>query len=103
LNQIQHESFDYVASLQQQGWRFIVPTNCSLLEAALAAGIKLLSSCRNGSCRTCMCKLVSGQVKYKITWPSLSREEKEEGFILPCVAMSLTDVVLEVTYATRIE
>jgi len=58
----------------------------SLLESAERAGIELLSSCRNGTCRTCMCRLVEGQVHYRVEWPGLSREEKAEGWILPCVA-----------------
>jgi len=58
----------------------------SLLESAERAGIELLSSCRNGTCRTCMCRLVSGEVRYRIEWPGLSREEKAEGWVLPCVA-----------------
>ncbi|WP_027476541.1 2Fe-2S iron-sulfur cluster-binding protein [Curvibacter gracilis] len=58
----------------------------SLLESAERAGIELLSSCRNGTCRTCMCRLVAGEVRYRIEWPGLSREEKAEGWVLPCVA-----------------
>lgn len=58
----------------------------SLLESAERAGIELLSSCRNGTCRTCMCRLAEGQVRYRIEWPGLSLEEKMEGWILPCVA-----------------
>lgn len=103
MNQMQQKSHEFVADLSQQGWQFTVPANSSLLEAALAAGIKLPNSCRNGSCRTCLCKLVSGQVKYKIAWPGLSLEEKNDAYILPCVAKCLTDVVLDVQYAMRIE
>lgn len=66
----------------------------SLLEAAERAGIELLSSCRNGTCRTCMCRLVEGQVRYRIEWPGLSREEKAEGWVLPCVAEALQDCEL---------
>ena len=58
----------------------------SLLESAERAGIELLSSCRNGTCRTCMCRLMAGEVRYRIEWPGLSREEKTEGWVLPCVA-----------------
>jgi len=66
----------------------------SLLESAERAGIELLSSCRNGTCRTCMCRLAEGQVRYRIEWPGLSREEKAEGWVLPCVAEALSDLVL---------
>lgn len=89
--------------LQQQDWHFVVNAGASVLEAAFAAGIVLPNSCRNGSCRTCMCSLVSGQVAYIIEWPGLSREEKEEGMILPCVAIALSDLVLSVPHALKQE
>jgi ferredoxin len=65
-----------------------------LLQSALQAGIQLDSSCRNGTCRSCICRLASGSVLYRIAWPGLSAEEKTEGFILPCVAYPASDVTL---------
>jgi ferredoxin len=56
--------------------------------------VQLPSSCRNGTCRTCICQLVSGEVHYTLEWPGLSAEEKAEGLVLPCVARPLTHVVL---------
>lgn len=64
----------------------------SLLEAALAAGISLPRSCRNGTCRACRCQMLSGAVRYRIDWPGLSPDEREAGEILPCVALPGTDV-----------
>ena len=71
----------------------------SLLEAALACGIDMPRSCRNGTCRACMCRLVSGQVHYRIKWPGLSLDEKDAGHVLPCVALPDTDVVLNAPQA----
>jgi ferredoxin len=48
-----------------------------------------------------MCKLVSGNVSYKIEWPGLSREEKAENFILPCVATPDSALVIDVPRATK--
>lgn len=59
----------------------------TILAAAEAAGIVLPSSCRNGTCRTCLCKLEQGTVAYLVAWPGLSADEKAEGLILPCVAV----------------
>ncbi len=42
-----------------------------------------------------MCRLLSGEVRYDIEWPGLSAEEKEDGWILPCVAKPSSDVVIE--------
>lgn len=80
--------------IEPHGHTFNAPVGLSLLEAAAAACIRLPRSCRNGTCRTCMCRLVSGSVSYRIEWPGLSREEKAEGWILPCVALADTDLVL---------
>lgn len=66
----------------------------TLLEAALAQGIKLRSSCRNGTCRECLAHVVEGRVRYRVEWPGLSPDEKAEGCTLPCVALAETDVVL---------
>jgi ferredoxin len=65
-----------------------------LLHAAARAGVMLSSSCRNGSCRTCMCRLLSGRVGYRIQWPGLLPEEKAEGWILACIAYPESDLVL---------
>jgi ferredoxin len=75
----------------------------SLLQSALAQGIRLPNSCRNGACRTCMCKLVSGNVDYQIEWPGLTREEKQEVWILPCVAEARSDLVIEVPDAVDLK
>lgn len=87
--------------LQPSGWRFVVQPGQSLLEAALTAGIDMPRSCRNGTCRACMCQMTSGQVRYRVEWPGLSLDEKDEGFVLPCVALPLSDVVLQAPAARR--
>jgi ferredoxin len=66
----------------------------SLLDAARAGSVELPSSCRNGTCRACMARLVEGTVRYRIEWPGLVAEEKAEGWVLPCVAMATSDLVL---------
>ena len=66
----------------------------SLLHAAARAGLELASSCRNGTCRTCMSRLMEGEVAYLIEWPGLLAEEKAEGWILPCVAHARSDIVM---------
>ena len=60
--------------------------------------VELPSSCRNGTCRTCMCKLVSGTVDYNVEWPGLLPEEKAEGYVLPCVAKPCSNVKLKAGY-----
>ena len=81
-------------TLLPSGLRFEAASDESLLKAGLRAMAPLRSSCRNGTCRTCLCRLDSGSIAYEIEWPGLTREEKAEGFVLPCVARALSDVVL---------
>jgi ferredoxin len=73
---------------------FPARTDESLLKAGLRAMAPVRSSCRNGTCRTCLCRLESGTIAYEVEWPGLTREEKAEGLVLPCVARPLSDVVL---------
>jgi ferredoxin len=68
--------------------------NEPLLLSMEMGGLDWPSSCRNGTCRTCIGQLQSGQVRYDIAWPGLSAEEKDEGFVLPCVAHPCSDVLL---------
>ena len=73
---------------------FVAGSQQPLLLAAEQAGLQLPSSCRNGTCRTCMCRLVSGEVSYRIQWPGLLPEERAQGWILPCIAYAQSDLVL---------
>lgn len=82
---------------------FDAPRSTSLLAAARHAGIELPASCRNGTCRTCMCRLLSGRIRYDIEWPGLSAEEKKDGYILPCVAYPESDVVIDVPAARQLK
>lgn len=89
----------FTVKVQPGDLQYDVEGDLSLLEAAEMSRIELPSSCRNGTCRTCLCRLVSGEVTYTVEWPGLSAEEKAEGYVLPCVARPTTDVVIEQTLA----
>ena len=91
----------YRVTLVATGRQFTAPADMTLLQAAELAepnGVEFLidSSCRNGTCRTCISQLVGGTVHYRIKWPGLSEEEKSGGYVLPCVAYPLSDVMLRV-------
>lgn len=88
--------------VEPSGRTFEAPDSLTILEAAGFADLRLPRSCRNGTCRTCMCRMVSGAVSYTIEWPGLSREEKAEGLILPCVAVAESDLVIEVPDAVEL-
>ena len=67
----------------------------TLLAAALRAGLDVPSSCRTGTCRTCIALLVRGEIHYIVEWPGLIPEERAQGWILPCVAQARSEVEIE--------
>lgn len=79
-----------------------LPPGRTVWMAAREGGVRLPSSCRNGSCRACLARLQQGQVHYRIDWPGLLAEEKAEGWILPCVAHADSDLVLLAPGATEL-
>jgi ferredoxin len=87
--------------IEPAGYELEAAPDRTLLQAAEDAGIEIPSSCRNGTCRTCICQIQSGgaSVRYRIEWPGLSAEEKAEGWILPCVAEPMADLTLDIPFA----
>lgn len=85
----------FTIRIEPNGQVFAALRGQTVLQAGLAAGIRLPSSCRNGTCRACMCRMTSGSVHYRIEWPGLSRDERDEGYILPCVAHADSDLTIE--------
>ncbi len=85
----------FIARTAPDDHQFDAWTNQPLLASLEQGGIDWPSSCRNGTCRTCLGQLSSGQVRYEIDWPGLSAEEKAEGCVLPCVAFACSDLTLQ--------
>ncbi|MES2717940.1 MAG: 2Fe-2S iron-sulfur cluster-binding protein [Pseudomonadota bacterium] len=92
----------HILTVLPGGWKIPVRTGQSLLLAALEAGVRLPRSCRNGSCRACMARLLSGQAHHSIDWPGLLAEEKADGWILPCVACADSDLQISAPLATEL-
>ena len=78
----------------ESGESFVAREDETLLAAADRSAIELVSSCRNGTCRTCMRRLRAGTVDYRGVWPGLSPEERAAGWILPCIAHATSALVL---------
>ena len=92
----------YTVTVMPLGASIAVDASTTQLLALEAAGIDLPSSCRNGTCRTCLCRLRAGEVAYTIEWPGLSADERRDGDILPCVALARDDLVLDVPLARQV-
>jgi ferredoxin-NADP reductase len=62
-----------------------VNADMTLLELAETMGVSIPYSCRQGQCGTCATRLVRGNVTMQAE-DGLSIEQKQAGFILPCVS-----------------
>jgi len=92
----------FTVTVMPLGASVTVGAATTVLHALEVAGIELPSSCRNGTCRTCLCRLRAGKVAYTVEWPGLSADERRDGDILPCVALAREDLVLDVPLARRV-
>jgi ring-1,2-phenylacetyl-CoA epoxidase subunit PaaE len=77
---------EVVAILDGIRHRFVVPPGSQVVDAALAAGIRVPYSCRGGMCCTCRARVVEGRAEMLVNY-SLEPWEIERGFILTCQAV----------------
>jgi 3-phenylpropionate/trans-cinnamate dioxygenase ferredoxin reductase subunit len=72
-------------SVEPFGWQFEVEPGQTILQAALAKGLPWPSRCRVGSCTTCRCRLLEGEVR-ELTDASyvLSKEQLANRTVLAC-------------------
>jgi len=73
--------------------RFTVPPGGHVVDAALAAGIRLPYSCKGGMCCTCRARLVEGEVEMTLNY-SLEPWEMERGFVLTCQAVPKSERIV---------
>jgi CDP-4-dehydro-6-deoxyglucose reductase len=78
------------------GTRYSAEPGTTLLDAALAQGLVLEHSCRNGRCGSCKARVLEGQVSALREASSLTAQEAESGWVLTCAHQALTDVTLDV-------
>ena len=76
--------------------RFACAAGETILAAALRANLILPYGCRDGACGSCKSRLLQGDVEHASYQAStLTDAERKQGYILPCVAQPLTDVVVQ--------
>lgn len=90
------ESCAVSVSLDGVTHRLDWPAGTKLLDLLLDNDLDAPYSCREGACSACACRLVSGEVKM-LDNDVLEDEDIEEGIILACQAIAVTDAV-EVSY-----
>ncbi|HEX7386147.1 MAG TPA: CDP-6-deoxy-delta-3,4-glucoseen reductase [Castellaniella sp.] len=86
----------FKVSVQPGGQEFPVAQGQTVLDAALAAGLVLPYSCRNGTCSTCRGRVVSGDYD---AGPAPARildgADLAQGYTLLCQARPSSDLVIE--------
>ena len=77
--------------------RMTVEDGQTILEAAEAGGIPIVSECHSGVCGTCVGRCTSGSYALGQAL-GLSRQEREQGRILTCQTRVQSDCVVELDY-----
>lgn len=86
----------YTVEFVDEGRSIEVPENKPILEAAEEAGIDMPYQCRMGVCGVCSAMCVNDEAEVEqMEGMFLSDSEKEEGYILTCIAKPRSDLRLK--------
>ena len=88
----------YQICLVKSGKIFSIDNDETMLEAALNAGIVLSFSCRGGTCRSCMTRILSGHAEHDPEYAdelSIDAGEIADGYRLLCSTFAYSDLELE--------
>jgi ring-1,2-phenylacetyl-CoA epoxidase subunit PaaE len=80
---------EVVATIDGIRHAFDVPAGMHVVDAALAAGVRVPYSCKGGMCCTCRARVIEGQARMTTNY-SLEPWEIAQGFILTCQAIPET-------------
>ncbi len=87
---------DYAAGFEAT---FDVAPGETVLAAALRAGVDVPYSCRGGTCRTCMSRVVAGHIEHDPDYADellIDDDEVEAGYRLLCSSLALADSVIDI-------
>jgi ferredoxin len=80
------------------GQSFEVEPDEIVLDAAMRQGVDIPYSCRSGTCRTCLSKVLRGKIEHEEEWADdlmISPAEVAEGFRLLCSSLAHEDSEVE--------
>jgi ring-1,2-phenylacetyl-CoA epoxidase subunit PaaE len=80
---------EVIAVLDGMRHRFTLAPGQHVLDAAIAAGLRVPYSCKGGMCCTCRAKVIEGKASMTVNY-SLEDWEINKGFVLTCQAKSET-------------
>ncbi len=87
----------FVITIEPIGRQVVCRDDQSILDACLRAGVWLPHSCTHGTCATCKCDIVEGEVDHgDASSFALMDFERGEGKLLTCCATPREDVTIEV-------
>ena len=79
---------------KDQSYALDVPHGENILQFFELSGIKLPFLCRNGCCTTCAVRILSGVIEQS-KGIGLSKELKQKGYALLCIANAISDLEIE--------
>lgn len=88
----------FTIQLTKTGAQFTVEEDETILEAADHAGVMLAYSCRSGTCRSCIARVLSGVAEHDPEYAdelNIDREELLDGYRLLCSTLARSDLVVE--------
>jgi len=83
----------YRVTFEASGRAATATAAMTLLDAAEAEGVTIPSSCRSGVCQACRTRLKDGEADCRSD--VLDPDDRDAGYILPCVTWAASDCVLE--------
>ncbi|HGM5488936.1 TPA: 2Fe-2S iron-sulfur cluster binding domain-containing protein [Serratia fonticola] len=79
-----------------EGQTFTLASGETVLESVLKAGMPFSYHCQVGSCKSCLCRVVSGEVRSLVDLGYLlSAEEIVAGYVLACQCLPKSNLTLE--------
>lgn len=89
-------SESFVVTVEPLGRQVVCRDDQSILDACLRAGVWLPHSCTHGTCATCKCEVLDGDVDHgDASSFALMDFERDEGKLLTCCAKPRSDVTIE--------
>lgn len=88
----------FTVTLAKNGVQFTVESDETILEAAERAGILMTYSCRSGTCRSCLTRVISGCAEHDPEYAdelNIDADEYAENYRLLCSALAHSDITLE--------
>ncbi|KAF0805644.1 ferredoxin:oxidoreductase FAD/NAD(P)-binding protein [Alcanivorax sp. S71-1-4] len=90
-------------AIEPSGQQYDLEDNKTILDGALAEGLMLRHSCREGTCGTCKGLVIAGEVDHGDSPEDvLSNDERAEGMALFCCARPRSDLVIHAPEVTEL-